>query len=501
MSLTKVTYSMIAGEIANILDYGAVSGSGDATSAIHAAIASGKNVYIPAGNYSITSLSINSNNFMMYGDGDNSILTTTAAANIAINVANSAATENVCLRRFKLVGNATNLGGIGLGSIAGTAAQYTAYTLLDEVTVRDFRNSSVIGFGLSINVAQELEVRNCKFINNFKGVYRPNLGSATSTLFCGKASHISSNGVGFYSHGAFADVTIRDVIFESSDLEAIFFDFGLSFVIIENCYFEGNAISGGTGVISISGNSATPYEFTKASVIGCAFHINGAGGAAVPNVYLDKVVGAVVAENLYLFAINAAVITTANSSVHFIGNKSSDASNLSAVYRTLLGKISASDFDENLTPFSYQNWVSFPATAIYSTDKNTLDTYEEGTFVPVIYGETTAGTGTYVVNQASFTRVGNILHFFIDLSWSNHTGTGNMLVGFLPYTASINHHSPVTIVSSNITLTASNTISATVAPNNNWVEITQMPVGGGAISSVPIDIAGAMQLTGICKIE
>ena len=52
MSLTKVTYSMIQGEVANVLDYGAdLSGVTDSSSAITSAINTGKTVYFPSGTY------------------------------------------------------------------------------------------------------------------------------------------------------------------------------------------------------------------------------------------------------------------------------------------------------------------------------------------------------------------------------------------------------------------------------------------------------------------
>jgi parallel beta-helix repeat protein len=60
MSLTKVSYSMITGAAANVLDYGAdVTGVADSTSAINAAIdalgANGGTVYFPPGTYRFTS--------------------------------------------------------------------------------------------------------------------------------------------------------------------------------------------------------------------------------------------------------------------------------------------------------------------------------------------------------------------------------------------------------------------------------------------------------------
>ena len=48
MSLTKVSYSMIQGEVANVLDYGAKGdGTTDDTAAFNLAIATGKRVYVP----------------------------------------------------------------------------------------------------------------------------------------------------------------------------------------------------------------------------------------------------------------------------------------------------------------------------------------------------------------------------------------------------------------------------------------------------------------------
>jgi len=54
MPLTKATYSMINGAIANVLDYGAVGdGVTDDSTAFDLAIATGKRVYVPKGKYSI----------------------------------------------------------------------------------------------------------------------------------------------------------------------------------------------------------------------------------------------------------------------------------------------------------------------------------------------------------------------------------------------------------------------------------------------------------------
>jgi hypothetical protein len=72
MGLTKATFSMISGAPINVLDYGAVGdGVTDNTAAIQAALTAGagKAVYIPAGNYKLTSYVSVPNNTTVYGDG------------------------------------------------------------------------------------------------------------------------------------------------------------------------------------------------------------------------------------------------------------------------------------------------------------------------------------------------------------------------------------------------------------------------------------------------
>jgi hypothetical protein len=77
MALTKVSYSMIQGAVANILDYGASpSASGAANAiAIQAAIDSGaSSVFIPGGSYNVSStiLIANKNGFMLQGAAESS---------------------------------------------------------------------------------------------------------------------------------------------------------------------------------------------------------------------------------------------------------------------------------------------------------------------------------------------------------------------------------------------------------------------------------------------
>jgi hypothetical protein len=83
MSLTKVSYSMIYGEITNVLDYGADNtGVADSRAAFVAAFATGRNVYAPKGTYKILGNVQIPGLLFLLGDGVNqTIIQSTCNAN------------------------------------------------------------------------------------------------------------------------------------------------------------------------------------------------------------------------------------------------------------------------------------------------------------------------------------------------------------------------------------------------------------------------------------
>jgi len=88
----------------------------------------------------------------------------------------------------------------------------------------------------------------------------------------------------------------------------------------------------------------------------------------------------------------------------------------------------------NATPSASGSGVSFPATQSASSDANTLDDYEEGTFTPtIVYSGT--NTPTYTNQFGRYTKVGRIVQLQILLSWNENGSTGNITVGNLPFTS------------------------------------------------------------------
>lgn len=78
--------------------------------------------------------------------------------------------------------------------------------------------------------------------------------------------------------------------------------------------------------------------------------------------------------------------------------------------------------------------IAFPATANPSTNANTLDEYEEGTFSPTLFGITTAGATTYTTREGYYVKVGQKVTCWVYIVTSAYSGTGQVAAGNLPFT-------------------------------------------------------------------
>ena len=81
--------------------------------------------------------------------------------------------------------------------------------------------------------------------------------------------------------------------------------------------------------------------------------------------------------------------------------------------------------------------ITFPATQSASSDPNTLDDYEEGSFTPTVRGSVTAGTFTYNTGNTfgRYVKVGPLVNFQLAVqTTAGSSATGNAQVASLPFT-------------------------------------------------------------------
>jgi len=140
---------------------------------------------------------------------------------------------------------------------------------------------------------------------------------------------------------------------------------------------------------------------------------------------------------------------------------------------------------------------------LFGTDTaaaNALDDYEEGTFTPTIVGTSTAGTATYAANGqvGRYTKIGNRVFFDLFLSWTAHTGTGDLQINGLPFTVqnTTNMNRNYSAIFSSVALTAGSIGAAFSSPNTTAVALRQMPTGGGSVATIPMDTSAQISISG-----
>jgi hypothetical protein len=90
------------------------------------------------------------------------------------------------------------------------------------------------------------------------------------------------------------------------------------------------------------------------------------------------------------------------------------------------------------TPAASGSGITFPATQSASTDANTLDDYEEGTFTPSFGASTTNPTISYTGDtQGKYTKIGNVVYVNLRIAINSYSGgSGNLELRGLPFTIS-----------------------------------------------------------------
>ena len=142
----------------------------------------------------------------------------------------------------------------------------------------------------------------------------------------------------------------------------------------------------------------------------------------------------------------------------------------------------------NATPTTSGTGITFPATQSASSDANTLDDYEEGTFTPTYYGDATAGTTTYSFQNGYYTKIGNIVNVIINIGVTNATGTGNALIGGLPFSSanSTNNYASATIRNDGLAQ-GGGQLQSYVDLNNTVISLGSANLTTGANSNIAID--------------
>lgn len=146
------------------------------------------------------------------------------------------------------------------------------------------------------------------------------------------------------------------------------------------------------------------------------------------------------------------------------------------------------------------NAVDFTTTGVkFTSGGSTIDYFATGTFTPTLVGLSTAGTGTYSTQAGEFIRIGNWVGFNLLLSWSAHTGTGDMEVRGLPHAAISGIYGACNVIASGVTIPAGDSVSAYPNVSDTSIRVVTIPSGGGVQSDIAMDTAGTFIIGGLYR--
>jgi len=371
-------------EGASVTWYGAdPTGLTDSSAAVQAAIDGNFQVYLPPGNYLVSGLEINKNNISIKGAGiKRSFLVAPASLVDVLYVSKTASSSGVLLEGFQVLGNSS----AGTGIVVGEETTY-ASALLQMVNVSVYNFDGPNGVGVDLKRNQNTDFIDCQLHRNRTNLKRSTGGYSTSTRFSGKSAYLGGSGFsdyGLYIEGRCSDIYIQDSVVEGNNINAIYVlpsavDTKGTHIYLDSCYFEANG-AGGDSVVKIAGGTGNTRH---------TFHIDKTYWAvnSADQLNIDNAIGSVSRSGI----IPSDITTSATATIHFSMNRYPNAGNYEAAYRALPGNISVVDFtgaslSDDLNQINYLNALTFPSSPRMVSDPNTLDAYEEGSYIPTVTG-------------------------------------------------------------------------------------------------------------------
>lgn len=277
MSLTKVTYSMIAGAPVNVLDYGAdPTGAADSTAAIQTAIDTGQTVWIPAGTYSVTSLNLKGKYPNIVGDGINeTIIKARGAVARLIDAYESSDVQVSPL----LISNLT-IDGDNVVTDSAISMRYRHQSKIDTCLIKNVTASNASGiYAIDswLNVFSNCRVSNCYNGMTWAGSNHRSTANSCSFTGCTNAG-INCDSVGTALDGNNA------LVFNNCDVE---FASGLgaylnvSSAAFYGCYM-GENLNGSTFFV-VSGNILVDSGVVFFGHTDASYAVTGSGGRVLFN--------------------------------------------------------------------------------------------------------------------------------------------------------------------------------------------------------------------------
>ena len=375
MPLTKVSYSMIQGEVVNVLDYGAYNNGTNAsatTAAFAAALATGNTVFIPEGTFLINGALQLQDGQKVFGAGSKATVINcdqTSFSGIFFSMGGYTS-----ISHLSLVGvNGTNATGIKCWDSADQYG-FTGYIKLRDVNISGMR------YGLFVNNIFFLDYQIGVLQDNIRGInivpaYSVSQDSGYVTTLTFYKLDLLSNDYGVYCESTIRskNIMFRDCAIEiNTDSHQGYFQ-NCDPLTFENCYFEGSSSVFALQIVS-----------SETFIQQCYF--NGTGG-----IQLGSGSNSLRVNRIYGTTANDKIIGTGTilQDVHVYNSQLGANCNFGMsklrLYSTTVGATSYKDFGRNLGPT-----ISSSAPGTNTTVLNEVTAYTKTVSATINAGATTA---------------------------------------------------------------------------------------------------------------
>jgi hypothetical protein len=500
MALTKATQNVIApitstgsttartlenrfSDVVNVLDFGAdLTGVASSVSAFNSALLQGGTIYVPKGTYKLdgkVELTVDSTTLLI-------------GADVTLLLSNVPATQVPFGNQIHVI--ADNCSIIGSGSstllqMSGTSQanavglfHHSGFTIRDLVIDGNKNNVTAIPddtfeSGISIVVASILNDANALIDN----VEIRNFVQYGINIYGGKANSVRISNCIIHDNGKISEhpTSVGTGIVVTKNV--------FSQIITNNIVYNNKS----NGIIfSSAGNTGGDYVVSNNLC-----YSNGYNGIFF---YEDPSYGSVPGQGLRNITVTGNVSTNnTRSGIEF------NASNGFLRNATITGNVCTNNTYGLLvlgqvSPIVVQdinisnNDLKNNGTNVSIDNANNVEGVKIS-FTPAIEGTTAAGTATYVSRSGSFVRNGSIVTFEFEVTWTGHTGTGDIKIIGLPYAGDSNEPQSIGWVSSNnLTITGQSYILIVAGQSYGLLYSSN----NGASSPVAIDASASLRCSG-----
>jgi hypothetical protein len=148
----------------------------------------------------------------------------------------------------------------------------------------------------------------------------------------------------------------------------------------------------------------------------------------------------------------------------------------------------------NATPSTSGFGITFPASQSASSDANTLDDYEEGTWTPVyVSSGGTLGSISYANREGKYTKIGNMVYIsatFYTTAFAVGSGSGTLQIDGLPFTSHGNSAHSSYAMSDVRLFVVNNPSGARQVGSSTKITLYYRTTANGEASDFPVTSAG-----------